>query len=496
MVATGVVERAKATGKAMPQDEMTYKFFVSRLPELHDFPESFAAMQKVLEAFYESGGLQDVAFDEKRHYTVQLAVYAVVHLGKLKGLSRCAHLNNRIVDVKKVTTYCSKAKAGACTHAGECEYKISVEAQLYEGEGLGNEIRVDMSNIAPFLGVKQRAALEVLKSVSTLWISETPVRLHFQETAVSITRFATEVWHRNAELLAPAPDVADVTKASYLLDLDGCAAYMDIERDWSALNETLVVADLRAFVKARLLGFNLCAECPICFEPLREMPQLRLGCACGPAGAVKGRVVHMACAHKWLCSQGRMWQAAFNAHDPAPREGPPGPTCCVCLQRLLGVAPRISDLTVQVPAEEEEGHLHLVNVPSTLRTFFLYHDIDRGLWNLPDDVDRARGNAVGDRVDQSFKYGIVVGRLQDPFTKAEYFPTAMQLFSCNGDESFRECVSPGPAKRVGTQEDDLQSVYVERYNVQVYYAALGCWLRWNYQFRRNGLAAAPAGAEA
>jgi len=166
------------------------------------------------------------------------------------------------------------------------------------------------------------------------------------------------------------------------------------------------------------------------------------------------------------------------------------------MQRLQGVAPRVSDLTISVSAEEEKSHLHLVNIPSTWRTFFLYHDIDRGLLTLPDALDRVLGNPVTDCINQSHSYGIIVGRPQDESTRAEYFPSAMQLFSCSGDETFRECLSPGPAKCVGTLEDDLLAVAVERYNVQVYYAALGCWLRWKNQFRRNGLAPAPAGAEA
>jgi len=42
MVDTSVVERVNATGVPLSEDEQSFNYFVSRLPEMHNFPESHA----------------------------------------------------------------------------------------------------------------------------------------------------------------------------------------------------------------------------------------------------------------------------------------------------------------------------------------------------------------------------------------------------------------------------------------------------------------------
>ena len=59
---------------------------------------------------------------------------------------------------------------------------------------------------------------------------------------------------------------------------------------------------------------------------------------------MKGCMLHLNCAQIWLKEQANIWEEAFKPDYPAPAQSPDGPTCPVCIQRLLGVAPFTTDL--------------------------------------------------------------------------------------------------------------------------------------------------------
>ena len=461
---------------------MAFQYFASLGIVDDRFPPSLAAMHENVGAKYESGRLLDVPFDERRAYNVHLGVFAVVDLGKLHGLVNHAHLNGETVRVGRVLPYCAQAEAGACTHGGACEYKVSLEVRLVneKGVGRGRAFRVDSRRVEPHMGFDQEVAMQMLRGMMTLWTSATPVMMHFQRTQVEIMRFVAEGWNQDKVSVPQAPDVCHVVTVTCEVDLAGLVAYMARRANWRDTKDSEVVATLRSFVHARLSGAHLRDECVICYEPLRQLPQVRLGCACGAAGAPKGRVMHLKCAHSWLQSQTGIWKAAYSARDQAARGGPPAPTCPVCIQRLQGVPPRVSDI---VGYEAGDDDVNIIKIPDNETSFHLFHMLDRNQLTLPDDLTRALGKSVSPRVDSSKRHGILLGH------RCVEFPTAKELYLSTGHEPQREGHLPGPAALVASTEE-LQAIGVEKFNVKVYYAALGCWLRWRQQFERNGLAAA------
>ena len=126
----------------------------------------------------------------------------------------------------------------------------------------------------------------------------------------------------------------------------------------------------------------------------------------------------------------------------------------------------------------------VINIPDDDLTFRVYEEMDRKVANVPMTLARIlHGDADNVRVDRSMMCGIIT------YQKCVLFPSAEHLFACCGHETQRECDFPGPASGVASNED-LLVMGVEKYNNKVYYAALGCWMRWKRQFGRNGLAAA------
>jgi len=167
------------------------------------------------------------------------------------------------------------------------------------------------------------------------------------------------------------------------------------------------------------------------------------------------------------------------------RQAPDGPTCPVCIQRLEGIPPRVTDLLAGVQAPVGGlAVVKVINIPDDDLTFRLYEEMDRKMANIPITLARIlNGHADTVRVDESMMCGLIT------YQKCVLFPSAQQLFACSGDEMQRECDFPGPATGVASNED-LLVMGVEKYNNKVYYAALGCWLRWTRQFLRNGPAQA------
>jgi len=167
------------------------------------------------------------------------------------------------------------------------------------------------------------------------------------------------------------------------------------------------------------------------------------------------------------------------------RQAPDGPTCPVCIQRLEGIPPRVTDLHA-TPFSGMNGVnvVRVIDIPDDEMTFELYHQMDRKKTNIPITLARTlRGDADAVLVTAKNDLLLMI------HGKFKMFPSAEQLFSCNGYEQMRNCAFPGAATAVGSNED-LHSMAVETFNNKVYYAALGCWLRWARQFLRNGLAEA------
>jgi len=381
--------------RLVSEDEMMFQYFATLGIVDDRFPKSLAAMHENVGAQYESGRLLDVPFDEKRAYNVHLGVFAVVNLGKLHGLVNHAHLNGETVLVDRVRTYCAQAEAGGCTHGGACVYKISLEVRLVneKGAGRGRAFRVDSQRVLPHMGPDQEVAMQMLRGMTTMWTSATQVMMHFQSTQIEIMRFVAEGWNQDKVTVPQAPDVCHVVTVTCEVDLVSLVAYMARRGNWRDSKDSEVVATLWSFVHARLSGAHLRDECVLCYEPLRQLPQVRLGCACGAAGAPKGRVMHLKCAHSWLQSQTGIWKAAFKARDPAPRGGPPGPTCSVCIQRLQGVAPRVSDIVSNGASDDKESNLyHITHTPDDETSFHLYEMLDHNQLNLPDDLTSALAN--------------------------------------------------------------------------------------------------------
>jgi len=124
----------------------------------------------------------------------------------------------------------------------------------------------------------------------------------------------------------------------------------------------------------------------------------------------------------------------------------------------------------------------VINIPDDDMTFDLYEEMDRKVMNVPMTLTRIlHGEADDLRVHETMMCGIIT------YQKCVLFPSAEHLFACSGHETQRECDFPGPASGVASNED-LFVMGVEKYNNKVYYASLGCWLRWTRQFLRNGLA--------
>jgi len=307
-------EPERAVTRLVLEDEKTFSFFATRSFVDDRFPKSLAAFHENVEALYESGRLLDVAFDEKRAYNVHLGVFAVVNLGQLHDLVNHAHLNGEIVFVDRVRTYCMQAESGVCTHGGECVYKISLEVRLVN-EGKGKAFRVNSGRVVPYMGPDQKVALQMLCGMSTMWKSETPVMMHFQSTQIKIMRFVAEGWAKDKVSVQQAPDVCHVVTVTYEVDLIGFITYMACDANWRDKKDCEVVSTLWSFVHARLSGAHLGDECVLCYEPIRHLPQVRLGCACGSTGAPKGRIMHLSCANTWLESQARIWRAGFKARD-------------------------------------------------------------------------------------------------------------------------------------------------------------------------------------
>lgn len=466
------------------EEEQAYTKFVSASTFSKDFPTSMDSVYKTVQEQYHNHCLVDVGLGEMRAYDVPLAVYVTVVHGEVHDLVRCWRLNNKIVQVLMVETICKKNKSGVCEHTGDCESTMMLQVQLVDEDGvlMGNVFRIDSNNVRPHLTCNHRVALGILRSTCSMWGDDTPVVMQFQKEQIDIMRLATEYWANEDKLCEPS-EVCHVVSASYKVDLIGMVEYMRVNGDYTEERSKQVHEDIKSFVQGRLSGTNLCGECVVCFEPLRMLPQVRLGCVCGNAGSVKGRMLHLKCAQFWLDEQENIWRAAHEPDNPAAAKGPDGPTCPVCIQRLQGVAPFTADLQAGWPHKpDDDGECPLVkiiNVEDVDVSFRLYEELDRKVYHTPADI----GGGALVPVDQSVLYGLIT------YKKCVQFPSAQTLFACCGDEQLRECTLPGPATVI-SGNNDLLAIGVAKYNNKVYYAALGCWMRWKSQFGRNGLAAA------
>ena len=475
---------AKAEESVQQQNLMQHFLKKAQLPK--DFPTDLASLKLLEKQQYKDNMIVDVEFDEMRGYNVNLAVFAVVNHGRLQNLKRCSHLNGRVVEVFKSDTVCVSEELGVCSDEGACKFKIMLEVRLVtdDEKPKGKFLRIDGVHVVPLLTPNYAASLDILRGMATMWTEDTPVILQFQKTQVDIMRLSVEFFAKDDETDLQT-DVCQVVSASYVVQLSELVAYMGNEANWNDTQAAEVSVAVKSFVTARLSGFHLNDECVLCFEPLRHLPQVRLGCACGAAGSVKGRVLHLKCANVWLGEQANIWRDGYHAEDRAPLAGPDGPTCPVCIQRLEGIPPRVTDLRVGVQAPVGGvAVVKVINIPDDDMTFDLYEQMDRKVMNVPMTLTRIlHGEATTVRVDETMMCGIIT------YQKCVLFPSAEHLFACSGHETQRECDFPGPASGVASNED-LLVMGVEKYNNKVYYAALGCWLRWTRQFLRNGTAQA------
>ena len=351
------------------EEEQAYTKFVSASTFSKDFPTSMDSVYKTVQEQYHNHCLVDVGLGEMRAYDVPLAVYVTVVHGEVHDLVRCWRLNNKIVQVLMVETICKKNKSGVCEHTGDCESTMMLQVQLVDEDGvlMGNVFRIDSNNVRPHLTCNHRVALGILRSTCSMWGDDTPVVMQFQKEQIDIMRLATEYWANEDKLCEPS-EVCHVVSASYKVDLIGMVEYMRVNGDYTEERSKQVHEDIKSFVQGRLSGTNLCGECVVCFEPLRMLPQVRLGCVCGNAGSVKGRMLHLKCAQFWLDEQENIWRAAHEPDNPAAAKGPDGPTCPVCIQRLQGVAPFTADLKAGWPLRPDDECALLWSKSSTSRT--------------------------------------------------------------------------------------------------------------------------------
>ena len=464
--------------------ERCYQHFVSSCRFSKNFPTSMASVYQTQQEQYSNHCILDVKFGEKRGYEVPLTVFVRVSHGRVHDLNRCAHLNNKIVQVLMCETICKLGINGVCHHEGECQHKIMLQVQLVNELSvlIDHVFRIDSVKVLLYITPNHQIGLGVLRGISTTWRDNTPVVLQFQQDQIDIMRLATEYWANDKSFCKPS-DVCRVVSLCYDVDLAGLVNYMSVNANYTNEMSDEVTENVKAFVHARLSGTNLAADCVLCFEPLRSLPQVRLGCVCGKVGSVKGCMLHLNCAQIWLKEQANIWEASFRPDDPAPAQGPDAPTCPVCIQRLQGVAPFTTDLIAGSqprPAGEVLPVVKIINVEDDELTFRLYEEMDRKVACMPSFRTEANGNTM--RVDQSLLYALITSD-----KCAERFPSSEKLYSYSRDDERRVGVFPGPATSV-TTDNDLTLMGVEKYNNKLYYSALGCWLRWTRQLERNGLA--------
>jgi len=375
---------------------------------------------------------------------------------------------------------------GVCRHDGKCTFKTMLQVRRVNADEkpFGKTLLIDGAHVKPHLNQNYEAGLAIVRGMSHFWTKDTPVLLQFHKAHTDIMRHSTECFAKK-DAMHLQPEVCQVVSSSFVVHLREFVSYMCSTSTWGDQELGEVSSSIKSFVSARLSGFNLNEECVLCFEPLRHFPQVRLGCACGADGSVKGRVLHMKCADKWLREQANIWRDGYGANDRAAVGGPVGPSCPVCIQRLQGIPPRVTDLHAR-PLSPVEGLdvVRVINIADDELTFNLYEEMDRKMANIPITLARIlHGEPDTERVDESMKCAILT------YKKCVLFPSAQQLFACSGHERRRDCDFPGPATAVASNED-LHFMGVENYNKKVYYAALGCWLRWTRQFLRNGPAQA------
>jgi hypothetical protein len=468
------------------EENRTYKHFVSSAQFTSAFPTSLAAVYAMEKKMYAEHCLADEQFGSKVVYNVPTTVFAMVVHGRVHDLQRCSDLNGKVLHVHKCETVCELATSSECTHEGQCisQIKLHVRRTNAHGQPIGEMFRIKSDNLSPMLTGNHAIGIGLLRQMSSLWRDNTAVVLQFQKQEIDIMRLATEYWANEDKLCTPSA-ITTVLSVTMVVDLEGFLVYMSENTDYDSERSKEVTEKVCSFVHVRTSGTNLLAECVVCMEPLRTMQQVRLGCVCVNAGSEKGRQMHLHCAQKWLLAQSNVWRSTHEWDKPAPAKGPDGPTCPICIQRVQGSVPYTTDLkaSMELSIERDESLtvVKIINIEDDDTSYNLYEDLDRKAMFL--DMSGEEGSVLPLTVDKSILYGIIT------YNKMERFPSAETLVMCSGDGTSRLAAAPGPATSF-TLNDPLLAICVQKYNNQVYYAALGCWLRWKRQFGRNGLAAA------
>jgi hypothetical protein len=204
-------------------------------------------------------------------------------------------------------------------------------------------------------------------------------------------------------------------------------------------------------------------------EPLRMYKQIRLGCACGEQNGVKGAVLHMKCAMKWLLEQEIAWEKNFNPRKEPSAEGMESPSCPYCMSRLMGTAPYVFQIHKNVADMQE---VSAENLYESLR-FVLVNPEDSFPYALQHLLE---GGSAMMRVDQVPEMGIHL-----PDGRRVAFPSAEVLFASLGNGALKEaCVIPNLAEALPGQEESIKKD-VMYYNNFLYYAGLACELRFSTQ---------------
>lgn len=436
-----------------------------------DFPTSLCGVRRVVEEKYASHSLVEVAFRELAAVCVPLTVLVKAKHGVLQNLSRCPHYNGKMVAIQGQDMLDESAWNEVLSNP-PC---IALRVRLVNEDGIpfGHLIKVDNSKFLPRLLNMEKCAVKMLQCMTNMWNTETQVIVQVQAESIETKRLAEEYWQNNNSF-GPRSDVFAIVSATICIDMVELNSYLTsfgLEKENSTfpLEDPLVLDKVCSFVNCRLAGTHLDTECMLCMEPLRMFKQIRLGCACGEQNGVKGAVVHMKCAMKWLLEQEIAWEKNFNPLKEPSAEGMESPSCPFCMSRLMGTAPYVFQIHQNIT--DMQG-ISPASLYESLR-FVLVDPED----SFPYALQRLlEGGSAMMRVDQLPEMGI---NLQDG--RRVPFPSAEVLFASLGNGALKEaCVIPNLAEALPGQEESIKKD-VMYYNNFLYYAGLACELRFSTQ---------------